>query len=325
VVPPDRRGFRHEAALYGSDEEFLAVAVPFLADGIAAGEPTLLGVSAPLQRRVREALGDPAGLTLLGDGEQYVQPFTTLQRNYQMFTECVRTAVPQVRQIRMIGAVPHPGVGASWEGWARYEAAINDLYGALPVWSICPYDTRSTPVEVLADVARTHPYLATADGAHRPNPRYSEPVAFLGERARREIDPLERSRPDVELVDPAPADGRHAVAALAATTALDQDTIDALVVGVNEALANAILHGRPPVDLRAWAARDRVLVVVRDQGRGPSDPYAGYLPRRRGADGDGLGLWIIHQLCSRVTLTHARDGFTVRLVAGTPHSIAPIE
>ena len=64
-APTGRAGFRHEAALYASDEEFLALAVPFLADGIAAGDPTLLAVPAPLQRRVQEALGDPAGLTLL--------------------------------------------------------------------------------------------------------------------------------------------------------------------------------------------------------------------------------------------------------------------
>ena len=54
-APTGRAGFRHEAAPYGSDEEFLALAVPFLADGIAAGDPTLLAIPASLQRRVQEA------------------------------------------------------------------------------------------------------------------------------------------------------------------------------------------------------------------------------------------------------------------------------
>ena len=103
AAPAIRPGFRHEAALYGSDEEFLAVAAPFLAEGIAAGDPTLLAVPAPLQRRVKEALGDPAGLTLLA-GEQYRQPFSTLQRNYQMFLDHVGTGGRWIRQIRMIGA-----------------------------------------------------------------------------------------------------------------------------------------------------------------------------------------------------------------------------
>ena len=89
-APTGRAGFRHEAALYASDEEFLALAVPFLADGIAAGDPTLLAVPAPLQRRLQEALGDPAGLILLA-GEQYRRPFATLQRNYQMLLDSVGT------------------------------------------------------------------------------------------------------------------------------------------------------------------------------------------------------------------------------------------
>jgi anti-sigma regulatory factor (Ser/Thr protein kinase) len=318
-APTGRAGFRHEAALYASDEEFLALAVPFLADGIAAGEPTLLAVPAPLQRRLQEALGDPAGLTLLA-GEQYRQPFATLQRNYQMFLDSVGTGGGWIRQIRMIGAVPEPGIGTQWDGWICYEAAINDLYSALPVWSICPYDTRGVPLEVLEDVERTHPYLAAGD-EHRPNPRYTEPTSFLTERARRAIDPLEQARPDVALNDPSPTDGRRAAAALAATTTLDREMIDGLVIGVSEALANAARHGRPPVELRAWAAPDRVLVVVRDRGSGPSDPYAGYLPRRGERGDSGLGLWITRQVCSRVTLTKTPDGFTVRLVAGTPHPV----
>jgi len=318
-APTGRAGFRHEAALFASDEEFLALAVPFLADGIAAGDPTLLAVPAPLQRRVQEALGDPAGLTLLA-AEQYSQPFTTLQRNYQMFLDCAGTGGRWVRQIRMIGAVPEPSSGTQWDGWVRYEAAINDLYATLPVWSVCPYDTRGVPAEVLDDVERTHPYLAV-DGEHRPNPRYTEPTAFLTERTRNELDPLERSSPDLTLTAPEPADGRRAAAALAATTELDRKTIDGLMIGVSEALANAIRHGRPPVDLRAWAAADRVLVVVRDRGRGPSDPYAGYLPRRGEQVDSGLGLWITRQVCSRVTLTQTPEGFTVRLVAGTPYPV----
>jgi anti-sigma regulatory factor (Ser/Thr protein kinase) len=316
----DRPGFRHETALYDSDAEFLAVAVPFLADGIAAGDPTLLAVPDALQRRVQKALGDSAGLTLLA-GDQYRHPFMTLQRNYQMFLNRVGTGDRWIRQIRMVGAIPEPGIGTQWEGWVRYEAAINDLYAQLPVWSICPYDTRDVPAEVLDDVERTHPYLAV-DGEHRPNPRYTRPTTFLAERTRREVDPLEQSRPDLTLTDPAPVDGRRAAAALAATTELDRETIDGLMVGVSEALANAVRHGRPPVELRAWATRDRVLVVVRDRGGGPSDPYAGYLPGRGEQVDSGLGLWISRQVCSRVTLAHTPEGFVVRLVAGTPYPIS---
>ena len=78
-------------------------------------------------------LGDPSGLTLLLGDEQYNPPFATLQRNYRMFTDWVATGARRIRQIRMVGAVPQAGVAAQWDGWARYEAAVNDLYAALPV------------------------------------------------------------------------------------------------------------------------------------------------------------------------------------------------
>jgi hypothetical protein len=41
------RGYFHEALLYDSDEEFLAVALPFLQDGVAAGEPVLVALGIP--------------------------------------------------------------------------------------------------------------------------------------------------------------------------------------------------------------------------------------------------------------------------------------
>lgn len=318
AAPTDKSSFRHEALIYASDAEFGAVAVPFLRAGIAAGVPSLLGVNPRLERLVRDALDDlhdAPGLPVFLGTEHYAQPFRALQQNLQLITDMVEAGA---RGVRMIGEVPHPGTGSAWDGWARYEAAINDLYAALPVWSMCPYDTRSTPAHVLADVGRTHPLLAAVDGAHRPNPGYTEPTVFLTERADAEIDPLEQTRPDLELTDPSPASGRHAVTALAATAMLDDDRIDDLVLSVSEALTNAIMHGRPPVQLRAWAAPDRIVVAVRDQGNGPADPYAGYLPGHRNETSAGLGLWLTNQMCSRVTLSNTPDGFTLRLIAGTP-------
>lgn len=78
----DRPGFVHTAALYGSDEDFLSVVVPFLQGGLTAGEPTLLGVAARQQRLIGDALGDVAGGLTLLNGERYDQPFAALRRNH---------------------------------------------------------------------------------------------------------------------------------------------------------------------------------------------------------------------------------------------------
>jgi hypothetical protein len=67
----------------------------------------------------------------------------------------MRPSAPGSSRIRVASEVPHPGGGAPWEGWARYEAAVNRAYAEFPLWGLCAYDTRITPGRVLDDVART--------------------------------------------------------------------------------------------------------------------------------------------------------------------------
>jgi Histidine kinase-like ATPase domain/MEDS: MEthanogen/methylotroph, DcmR Sensory domain len=249
-------------------------------------------------------------------------------------------------QIRVASEVPHPGVGAPWDGWARYEAVVNRAYAEFPLWGLCAYDTRITPGPVLDDVARTHPHLATAAGRW-VNPRYQDPAAFLTQRPPSRGDPVETASPPViDLIDPTPTAARDAVHT--ATTAgrdtfrpdptapgalqveapqpdtpqretpqLDPTDIEHLVFAVSEAVTNAVIHGRLPVRLRLWTAPDRVVATVTDRGDGSADPFAGLLPVTDTCSA-GLGLWLTHQLCSHVTLDTTDDGFTIRLVVGTP-------
>jgi len=314
-----RAGFRHEATVYSNDQEFLDVVVPFLREGVAAGEPALIAVNPRLARLTDTQLGDLAGVSFL-QREHYARPLRTLRDNYTLFAKQVAAGAGQ---IRMVGEVPHPGTGGPWDCWVRYEASVNHFYAGFPLWSICPYDTRTTPVQVLTDVARTHPRLATPDGRHERNPSYRDPATFLTELAASETDPMQHTPPAVELVDPTPADARRAVIALLHTTTLTTDQADNLTLAVSEAVVNTILHGRPPVLLRAWAGPDRVLAIVHDHGPGPADPFAGLLPDARPDGREHIGLWLTHQLCDRVTLTTTPDGFTVHLVAGTPHPRIP--
>jgi Histidine kinase-like ATPase domain len=73
----------------------------------------------------------------------------------------------------------------------------------------------------------------------------------------------------------------------------------------------------PPVRIRLWSAPDRVVATVSDRGDGPADPFAGLLPLTDTSSA-GLGLWLTHQLSSHVTLDTTDDGFTIRLIVGTP-------
>jgi anti-sigma regulatory factor (Ser/Thr protein kinase) len=341
-----RCGYRHEAVLYDSDEEFLGVVVPFLREGAALGEPCLVALGASTTGLVRAAVGDTTGLRFLDD--RYDRPASVIRSNRTLFAAQVADGASR---IRVASEVPHPGVGAPWEGWARYEAAVNHAYAEFPLWGLCAYDTRITPGPVLDDVARTHPYLAAADGP-RINPRYQDPAAFLTQRPPSRGDPVETASPPmIDLMDPTPAAARNAAytagmsrpdpvrphtvrhdpiapgapqveapqptAPWGETPQLDATDVEHLVFAVSEAVTNALIHGRPPVRFRLWTAPDRIVATVTDRGNGPPDPFAGLLPITDTCSA-GLGLWLTHQLCSHVILDTTDEGFTIRLVVRTP-------
>ena len=308
---PDR--FRHEAALYRSDEELLAVAVPFLEGGAEAGDAVLLGLDRREQRLVLDAVGDTSGITPMVWNEVYSSPFAALELNRRAMGDLLDNGASRVR---VLGQVPRTAVHGPWSGWARYEAAINRLFAPLDVWSVCPYDARTTPDDVLADVERTHTHLAAPHGGHQESPAYTDPATFIAQRARDEADPLESTQPQLAARNPTPAQARRMTTALAAGTTLDQATVDRFTLAVSEVVTNATLHGDEPVDIRGWAAPDRVVVTVEDHGPGPDDPFVGLLPRRDGPG--GLGMWIAYQACTRMALLPGPDSFTVRLTAGTP-------
>jgi nitrogen-specific signal transduction histidine kinase len=86
--------------------------------------------------------------------------------------------------------------------------------------------------------------------------------------------------------------------------------------GTPEAVTNALLN--PAATVRIWAAPNRIVVHVHDNGPGPPDPLAGLIPPpASSAAGAELGLWLTHQLDIDVALIYGDDGFTVRLRGGT--------
>ncbi|MDN5747367.1 MAG: sensor histidine kinase [Pseudonocardia sp.] len=308
------RGYRHETAFYGWDEEYLSIVVPFLNGATQAGEPAVVAVRGVNAKLIHGAVQDPSSLSFIDADLHYGRPSSTIKAYRDLLTGHVANGA---EQIRLIGEVPHPGVGRAWDWWARYEAAINHAYDDFPLWCVCPYDTRITPGGVLADVARTHPFVATADGSHAMSGRFEDPARFLRDRTATDADPLEAGPPAIDLVDPTPGAARRAVRDVGRGGALGADELDDLVMAVNEAVTNALRHGRPPVHLRVWPGPDRVVAAITDGGSGPADPFAGLLPATATSAG-GLGLWLTHEICSHITLDSSDEGFTIRLVAGKP-------
>lgn len=59
---PENRGLRNNALVYESEDDYLACAVPFLREGIEAGEGAIVAHTKPGLAMMRDALGPPPPL-----------------------------------------------------------------------------------------------------------------------------------------------------------------------------------------------------------------------------------------------------------------------
>ena len=302
-------GHFHEAGFYRSDAEFAALIVPFAEEGIAAGEPVILGYDERKSSLLRSWLTDPSAAEFVGDQSLYAKPARAIAAYRRLFEFHLALGAGQ---IRIAGDVPHPGNGGRFEGWDRYEAAVNTVWQDFPVWGRCLYDAATAPPAVLDVVERTHPRIVAPSGQRRDSARYQDAQAFEG--LPYAPDPLEGTPPAAELVNQPAASARHTLAQIADGRIPHTIATD-LLIGVTEAVTNAQRHGRPPVTVRIWAAPGHVVATVHDTGPGPANRLAGLVPKPANtSDQDlGMGLWVTCQLDLDVTLRHASDGFTIRL------------
>src|SRR3954453_22081397 len=261
-----QRGFRHELLLHRSTEELLEFVVPMVREGVAAQEPTLLLVRPDTAEARVAQVGTSPYLT--------VQP--ALARPGRPALHVRGAAQMLASDARVVHQEP-PIPPSQWPEWRRLEAVLNLALSGHDTWAVCAYDRRTLTDEMVADLHATHPLIAQ-DGGEKRSDRYQHPVDFLKQHRNGPPDPVEHAAPAVELVDPSPAAARATVAGFARHHRLPAGEIDNLVFAAHEAVANALMHGRPPTLLRLWGQPERVTVTVTDTGPGPSDPLVGLLP-----------------------------------------------
>jgi anti-sigma regulatory factor (Ser/Thr protein kinase) len=301
----------HEAGFYASDAEFLALIVPFVVGGTAAGEPVVIGYDARKCALLRAALPEPDRVTFIEDTRLYASPARAIEAYRRQFELHVAAGA---EQIRIAGDVPHEGNGGRFDGWDRYESAVNAVWQDYPVWSRCLYDTTTVPADVRDVVERTHRRLGTPDGGAVTSPRYQEVGDFKGLPPA--LDPLEYTTPALVLPNASLKQTRRRVAEVA-DGPISGETLDDLLFALSEAVVNAQLYGAPPTTVRVWTTTGRVVLHVHDTGPGPTHPLTGLVPAPEGAGGAGLGLWLSHQLSTiDIALLTGAEGFTVRLRGG---------
>lgn len=307
---PGAAALVHDAMFYAGDQQFASTLVPFIHEGLRAGDAIVAAVTRANIAVLRDALGtDAAAVTFIDRDDWYVRPTTTVAGWERMVTDATGRGHPRVR---VIGEVSF-GLAPRQAGWSRYEAVLNEVFADAPAWIVCPYDVRALPAELVSDARRTHPTVFTPG---RPaSTGYLSPAEFLSLVP----EPMpEVSGPPVlamEITDGV-APARHALSALLAAHGwAGSERGDDLLLVMSEIVTNSVRHGRGPRCLRAWIDGDRVVCEVTDNGDGPADLLTGYRPPSRAVTG-GRGLWITRQLCDAFAVAH-RDGITIARMALT--------
>lgn len=303
-------GFRHDAGLFASAEEMLDTIVPLLDEVTANGTPAVVRFDDDLSARLHDRVARPERIDFV-DGAAEPNPV----RAVRSATETAQGhldggAVP----VLLVGTVPHDTIDSDcgWEHWARYEAALNERYAGFPVWGICCYPTVADP-RVEADVLATHTRLVGREG-WRENPSYVDPRDFVAGRTATPAELLGSHPPAFELHDPHPSIARESVRRLGERAALGAAQVDDLVLGANEVVTNAFLHGQRPVVVRGWVADGGLLLSVRDGGGGVADPFLGmFAPDGERAEPGGYGVWMARMCADLVTFRRDAEGFTVRM------------
>jgi anti-sigma regulatory factor (Ser/Thr protein kinase) len=300
----ERPGYRHEAMFYAGVDGFLAATVPFLHDGLAAGEPALVAAPAGQLDALRDVLGARV------DGIQFAD-MAVIGRNpssiIAAWHEFVDAHSGSGRRLRGIGEPIFPARSAAeLDECQRHEALLNVAFKIEPpLWLVCPYDTTSLPPDVIVEAHRSHPHTS-GHSDHDHTDHYDEAALLRSVFAGAWPDPPAGSaRFDIRDIRETAALRRFATQRAAALGVSPSQQDDVALV-VSELISNAIRHGGGQGVLHIWRDADRLVCQTRNRGR-LTDPLVGRL-RPAAEQPDGRGMWIINQLSDLVEIrAHGGD------------------
>ncbi|ETK36624.1 sensor histidine kinase [Microbispora sp. ATCC PTA-5024] len=300
----------HQVSLYGSDEEFLEVAVPFVRDGIDHGEPVLVTTTSANLDLVGGALGADA------DRVDYAESAYFGRRTAQRATAFLRYWRRNAGRgrVRVLAEPVWPGRSErDVLAWTRMESALNLLLAGTGVWMICPYDLRAVGRDVAEDALRTHPSVSPDGRRAEASPAYADPAAFIGacDAAPLPAPPGDAVTATAEVLP----DVRAFVTEEAGRRGVTGEHAVMPALAVHEAARYLGL----PVTIRVWETSGGLvwdLSAAGDGGTAGHDPLAGFVPPDAGERADE-GLWLARQVCDHVDIRSGRGSRTIRLQAAT--------
>ncbi|MET9575944.1 anti-sigma factor RsbA family regulatory protein [Streptomyces sp. DT199] len=298
--------FAHPALFYRDEQEYLDGTLPFVHDGLDAGEPVAVAVPGKNLALIRDALGDAAeAVRLLDMREAGRNPGRIIPGVLRAFAD----TQPAGRRVRIIGEPVWAGRSdAEYPACAQHEALINAAFQGRTVTIMCPYDVARLPEHMVADAYATHPAVihpgsrtARDSDAYAPEDvvsRYNEPLAPVQ-------DALTFS-----FVSDSLSHARHVAVGEGARLGLVGVKLDDLALATAELTTNSVVHGGGSGVLRVWAEDGYVVCEVRDEGQ-LADILAGRRPVPREQRG-GRGVLLVNLIADLVRVHRSDTGTTVR-------------
>lgn len=310
-MPGPATRLQHDGIFYDDESDFVETVVPFIRDGVEAGEVVMVNtVTHPVTPLLRAMFAGEEQVRV-ADRAVYSTPAAALD-GYRRTME--QGLAQGAVGYRAVGFIDFQRTHLPWQEWLRYEAAVNRVFADLPFRTICPYDVTEVPAPVVEAIRSAHTGLVGPEG-RRLNEGYVDPAALVvRDGLVTPPHPLQSTAPRMVLEPGDDLDDlRMEVYSAVVFSALPRRRVDDFVSAVAEVVANAHRHAGPPVRLRLWASDGAMVCTVTDPGGGIADPLAGYA--RPTDPSQGLGLWAARQLVDVLDFDRTPEGFTVRVAA----------
>lgn len=298
----------HEALLYEGEGEFLAGTLPFIREGLAAGEVVMVAVPSERIQQLTKALGRDAAAVRFVDMREIG---TNPARIIPAWVQFVEDASPEGRPVRGIGEPVWAERSADeLAECERHEALLNlVLAKRAQLRLLCPYDVASLDQTALEVGHRTHPVVR-----HRGRQLSSDLYVGIDGVTAHFEGPLPAPKGQVDEFVFAPGqylEVRDFFARRAVQAQLPTMRRADLEWAVTELVTNSIQRGGGRGKVRVWADSAGLVCEVQDRGR-IENPLVGrerpMLPEEH-----GRGLWLVNQLCNLAQIRSSDAGTTVRI------------
>jgi hypothetical protein len=301
-----RQSYRHEALLWRGRDDFAQALVPFVSDGLDAGEAVMVALVPEHADWVRAGLGARASMVQFVDMAKLGKNPARIIPAWQAFLSH-----------HCGDGRPARGIGEPiWAGRRPEEVLECQLHEALlnlsvdpelPFWLVCPYDQEHLDGSILAEAHRSHPAITSGSSYHGSPDYGGHPHAdaiFTTELAPIPDHPVELTATAFNA-----RDVFAFVASQAASAGLWSDTVVNLADVVRGLAFAGLKRGAALAEVRVWDRPGSFVCEVAD-----TSVIEDHLAGRRAPDSDQDDpLWWANSVCDLVQTRSGASGTTIRL------------